>query len=211
MPSFCSSTYISWENLTSSPLPSPTAVKAKADFFQGSYIVVPLGGGERGMKEWGGGRGWLDRNDLPLLSGDLPQENSLCMSISKQVFKSSAVSHSNPPHRFTFVWGGSEMISVVSQRCFCEVAVFIYFFLSAADRLWWEWGMRRPRRSHSKSESPVVVQDTRLCGLPHHRLAHHHSRKFSLTNERQALPSCLPPVFPSFSLFFTNCMQKIKK
>lgn len=86
-------------------------------------------------------RGWLDIYYLPLLKGDLPQENSIYVCIflytSSSFQLSLALKHTS---QITFVCGCSIMISVASQGCFCYVVVFFCLFVWfwAADRLWGE-------------------------------------------------------------------------
>lgn len=50
------------------------------------------------------------------------RKQCMCVPVSKYVFKFSAVSFCKKcTSQITFVWGCSVVISVASQRCFCEV------------------------------------------------------------------------------------------
>lgn len=96
------------------------------------------------------------RHHLPLLKGDLPQENRVytSLSTSKYVFKCSAASSfSTHPHRVLWCAGvqsGSQWRPKDALLGCCP------FFWRAADRLWW-WGERQ-RAAHPES-CKVLVQE----------------------------------------------------
>lgn len=137
-------------------------------------------------------RGWLDIYYLPLLKGDLPQENSIYMYISKYVFKFSAVSFFKT-HLTDYFY------VLVFNNDFCGVPKMLLL----CCRLF--WGQQtgcggRQRTAHPESPGAVkglsqgkdevdVAPTSPTITL----------RNFSNTNER-SLCLCLP-VFPMcFSL-----------
>lgn len=144
-------------------------------------------------------RGWLDIYYLPLLKGDLPQENSIYMCIflntSSSFQLSLALKHTS---QITFVCGCSIMISVASQRCFCDVVVFF-----------WGGGSRQVvggGKGEHDPESPGAVKRSQSREgwggrCPHHTGSHHHSSKIQHKWRKPLpLPSCLSYVLLSFSL-----------
>lgn len=146
-------------------------------------------------------RGWLDIYYLPLLKGDLPQENSIyvCIFLNRSSSFQLSFSLKNTP-QITFVCGCSIMISVASQRCFCYVAVFFEGSRQVVGG--------RQRRAHP--ESPGAVKGRmRWLLLPPHTLPpsifkiQQHKWKKPLL-----LPSCLSYVL-LFLTFFPNCIQNL--
>lgn len=155
----------------------------------------------RGKKgeEWQNGvkgalRGWLDIYYLPLLKGDLPQENniSICMYISKYVFKFSVVSFFKTHLTDYFcVWLFNKDFCGVPKMLLLCCRLFFFFFLGQQTGCWGEASENPPWRSRCGKRSRSREGWGGQC--PHHTHSHHRSSKFGHTSEKKPLPppSCL--------------------